>query len=54
MECNEVLFEKWQNAVPQATALIENYFGRLTEWIETQKIDIELFRYNFSGIIKEE
>ena len=54
VECNEVLFEKWQNAVPQATALIENYFGRLTEWIETQKIDIELFRYNFSGIIKEE
>lgn len=50
-EINEALFEKWKNAVPQATALIEGYFEHLTEWIHTQTTDMELFRYNFSGLI---
>ncbi len=52
VEINEVLMQKWQDAVPQAAAIIEGYFGRLTEWIETQNVNMELFRYNFSGIIQ--
>ena len=53
-ETNKVLMEKWQNAIPQAVTLIDNYFTHLPEWVENQKLDMELFRYDFSGIIKTE
>ena len=50
-EINEALLVKWQDAIPQAAALIEGYFGHLTEWVHAQTTDTELFRYNFSGLI---
>ena len=54
IDINEALIEKWQNAISQASANIEGYFGRLTEWVHSQKIDMEMFCYNFSGIIRED
>lgn len=51
VEHNAVLWEKWQNAIPKAKEVIETYFERLTEWVQTKKINMELFRYNFGGII---
>ena len=52
VDINEALIKKWQNAIPQAAEAIETYFGRLPEWVQSQKIDMDLFRYNFSGVIK--
>lgn len=52
-EINEALIEKWQNAIPQAATIIETYFERLTEWAHSQQINMDFFRYNFSGIIEE-
>lgn len=54
VEPNQVLIEKWQNAIPQAAATIESFFTHLPEWVQTKKINLDLFRYNFSGIIKTE
>ena len=51
VEHNAVLWKQWQNAIPTAKEVIEAYFERLTEWVETQQINIELFRYDFGGII---
>ncbi len=52
-EINEVLIVKWQDAIPIGAALIETYFNRLSEWVHTQHIDIDLFQYDFSGIISK-
>lgn len=53
LDGNEILMQKWQEAVSPAASLIPEYFNRLQEWVDTQKLDIELFRYNFGGIKKE-
>ena len=52
VEHNAVLWEKWQNAIPTAKEVVETYFGRLTEWVQSQQINMELFRYDFGGIRK--
>jgi hypothetical protein len=52
-EINEVLIVKWQDAIPIGAALIETYFNRLSEWVHAQHIDIDLFQYDFSGIISK-
>ena len=46
-EINEVLYEKFQQALPSAKDLIEEFFTKET-------LENELFRYNFSGIITTE
>ncbi|MBQ7948725.1 MAG: hypothetical protein IJ284_03085 [Clostridia bacterium] len=51
---NKVLIEKWKDAIPQASALIQQYFDELKAWVVNQKTENELFRYNFSGIITTE
>lgn len=48
-EINEVLYEKWQTGIPIAAAIITEYFSE-----NANRIQNELFRYNFSGIIKED
>lgn len=47
-EINEVLYEKWQTGIPIAAAIITEYFSE-----NANRIQNELFRYDFSGIIKE-
>lgn len=49
-EINEVLFDKWQNAIPQATAAIQDFFNALESLADGDALENELFRYNFSGI----
>ena len=48
-EINEVLYEKWQTGIPIAAAIITEYFSE-----NATRVQNELFRYNFSGIIKED
>ena len=50
-QINVDLFEKFQNAIPQASALIQAYFDNISAWVQTQQTNQDLFRYNFSGII---
>lgn len=49
-EINEVLYEKWQTGIPVAAAIIGEYFSDNN----AGKTESELFRYDFSGIIKED
>ena len=54
VETNAVLLEKFHTAIPQAAALIQEYFQNVRTWVETKQSENELFRYDFSGIIKTE
>ena len=54
VETNAVLLEKFRMAIPQATALVQEYFQNLHVWVEKNQSENELFRYDFSGIIKTE
>lgn len=54
VETNAVLIEKFHAAIPQAAELLQQYFENLRVWVENQKSENELFRYDFSGIIKTE
>ena len=54
VEINVVLLEKFHTAIPQAAALIPQYFQNLQAWVENQKSENELLRYDFSGIITTE
>lgn len=54
VEPNRVLVERRKSAVPKAAALIEEYFEGLKELAESGAFTNELFRYDFSGINKEE
>jgi hypothetical protein len=53
-EPNLVLTEKLDKAIPQAVALIPEFFENASSLIENGTLTNELFRYNFSGIIKTE
>lgn len=54
VEINVVLLEKFHTVIPQAAALIPQYFQNLQAWVENQKSENELLRYDFSGIITTE
>ncbi len=54
VEINEVLLGKFQDAIPQASALIQEYFENLRVWVEEKRTANKLFRYDFSGIIHTE
>ena len=54
VETNATLLGKWQDAIPQASALIQEYFENLRVWVEEKRTANNLFRYDFSGIIKTE
>jgi len=51
---NRTLKEKFLGAIPKAATLIEEYFTHLKDWVKNKKLKNELFRYDFSGLIKEE
>ena len=53
-EINENLLVKFQDAIPQASALIQEYFENLRVWVDEKRTANNLFRYNFSGIIHTE
>ena len=53
-EPNKALTEKFRGAISKASALIQAYFENARAWVQNKTSDNELFRYNFSGIIKEE
>lgn len=50
-----VLYEKMQNAIPRAAALIERYFNELSRFANegAQYLD-EIFRYAYNGVIFDE
>jgi hypothetical protein len=54
VEINQTLMEKFHSAIPQASALIQDYFHNIHAWVESQQSNQPLFRYNFSGIIQTE
>jgi hypothetical protein len=54
VEINEVLLGKFQDAIPKASALIQEYFENLRVWVEEKRTANKLFRYDFSGIIHTE
>ena len=49
VEINEVLFDKFENAIQTGANLVENYFSSLPALINKQQQN-EIFRYNYSGI----
>ena len=51
---NKVLIEKFKDAVPKASALIQEYFDKLQAWVKNKATENEILRYNFSGIITTE
>ena len=48
-EINQVLYKKFEEAIPMATEKIEEYFSNLSTLLQKGKLD-EIFRYNYSGI----
>ena len=54
VETNATLLGKWQDAIPQASALIQEYFENLRVWVDEKRTANNLFRYDFSGIIHTE
>ncbi len=50
----DTLKEQFISAIPKATKLIRQFFENLPAFLKTGKLDNELFRYNFSGIIPTE
>ncbi|MBE5745281.1 MAG: hypothetical protein E7355_03990 [Clostridiales bacterium] len=46
---NDVLFGKFEAAIPMGAALIEEYFSSLPTLLKTRKLN-EIFRYNYCGI----
>ena len=54
VETNEALLVRYQDAIPQASALIQEYFENLRVWVEEKRTANNLFRYDFSGIIPTE
>ena len=54
VELCPVLYEKMQNAVPRAAALIERYFNELDRFANesAQALD-EIFRYAYNGVLFE-
>ncbi len=48
-EICEVLYEKFEKAIPLGASLIEEYFSALPTLVQTGKLN-EIFRYNYSGI----
>ena len=54
VETNEVLSVKFQEAIPQAVALIQEYFNNLRVWVDEKHTTNNLFRYDFSGILHTE
>ncbi|MBR4943459.1 MAG: zinc dependent phospholipase C family protein [Clostridia bacterium] len=53
-EPNEELYTRWQNSVPVAGKIIEEFFNNIDTLANDGVLKNELFRYDFSGIIKEE
>ena len=53
-ETNAELMKRFNSAVLQAAMLIQQYFDNLPAFVESQTIQHELFRYDFSGILKTE
>ena len=48
------LYEKMQNAIPRAAALIQRYFNELESFAnESAQTMDDIFRYNYSGILFE-
>ena len=54
VETNQTLLVKFQEAIPQASALIQEYFENLRVWVDEKHTANNLFRYDFSGIIPTE
>lgn len=54
VDINATLIEKFKDAIPTASALIQQYFENLRTWVTNQHCGNNLFRYDFSGIIKTE
>ena len=54
VEPNRVLVEYWNSAISKASALIQEFFQTLEVFTKSGTLENELFRYNFSGINKEE
>ena len=52
VETNAELIKRFNGAVLQAAMLIQQYFDNLPAFVESQTIQNELFRYDFSGILK--
>ncbi len=52
VETNAELIKKFNGAVLQAAMLIQQYFDNLRTSVESQTLQQELFRYDFSGILK--
>ena len=50
----DTLREQFSNAIPNASAFIQEFFETLPKFVETGKLENELFRYDFSGIIHTE
>ena len=48
------LKEQFATGIPQASALIQEFFENLPAFVENGKLNNELFRYDFSGIIPTE
>lgn len=47
----DTLFTQWQNAVPATAKRIRDYFENLPTHVEKQKLEEEIYRCNYSGII---
>ena len=54
VETNAELMKRFNGAVLQAAMIIPQYFENLRTSVENQTIQHELFRYDFSGILKTE
>ena len=54
IETNKTLLQKFKDAIPVAAALIPHYFQNLRAWVQNKRCENNLFRHNFSGILKTE
>ena len=52
VETNAALIKKFNSAVLQAAMIIQQYFDNLPAAVKNQTLQHELFRYDFSGILK--